>query len=140
MSGLGSGTQQTIMPDSDKAFGRYMHKKAADKFDTGNGIFLPPTFFPVVFHVVGNSILVHTDDTMIADGNSVGVFSKVVNYGLCTIKGFLAMGNPVFAIADIQEFLESVTITVLFTVSMKLKLFLFIQNFEFSHVFATKQF
>ena len=38
MSGLGSGTQQTIMPDSDKAFGRYMHKKAADKFDTGNGI------------------------------------------------------------------------------------------------------
>ena len=139
MSGLGSGTQQTIMPDSDKAFGRYMHKKAADKFDTGNGIFLPPTFFPVVFHVVGNSILVHTDDTMIADGNSVGVFSKVVNYGLCTIKGFLAMGNPVFAIADIQEFLERIMVTVLFTASMKLKLFLFPEGFECVQIFATKQ-
>ena len=139
MSGLGSGTQQTIMPDSDKAFGRYMHKKAADKFDTGNGIFLPPTFFPVVFHVVGNSILVHTDDTMIADGNSVGVFSKVVNYGLCTIKGFLAMGNPVFAIADIQEFLESITVAIFFTTSMKLKLFLFVQGFEFRHIFPAEQ-
>ena len=139
MSGLGSGTQQTIMPDSDKAFGRYMHKKAADKFDTGNGIFLPPTFFPVVFHVVGNSILVHTDDTMIADGNSVGVFSKVVNNGLCTIKGFLAMGNPVFAIADIQEFLESITVAIFFAASVKLNLILIPKCFEDIQVFATKQ-
>ena len=116
-----------------------MHKKAADKFDTGNGIFLPPAFFPIVFHIVGNGILVHADNTMIADGNPVGVFSKVVNNGLCTVEGFLAVGNPVFVIANVQEFLERIMVTVLFTVSMKLKLFLFPEGFEFVQIFATKQ-
>ena len=101
MSGLGSGTQQTIMPDSDKAFGRYMHKKAADKFDTGNGIFLPPAFFPVIFHIVGNGILIHTDNTMVTDGNPVGILSKVVNNGLCSVEGFFAVGNPVLFIAKV---------------------------------------
>ena len=89
------------MSDSDKTFGWYMHKKPADKFNTGNGKFFPLTFFPIVFHIVGNSILVHTDDTMIADGNSVSVFPQVVNNGLCTIKGFLAMGNPVFLLTTV---------------------------------------
>ena len=101
MSGLGSGTQQTIMPDSDKAFGRYMHKKPADKFDAGNGKFFPPAFFAVILHIVGNRIFIHADDTMVADGNTVGVFPKVVNNGLCTVEGFLAVGNPILFIASI---------------------------------------
>ena len=79
-----------------------MHKKTADKFDTGNGMFLPTAFFSVVFHIVGNGIIIHTDDAMIADGNPVGVFPKVVNNGLCTVKGFLAVGNPVLVIANVQ--------------------------------------
>ena len=116
-----------------------MHKKTADKFNAGNSMFLPPAFFPVILHIEGHSILVHTNDTMIADGNSVGVFSKVVNYGLCTIKGFLAMGNPVFAIADIQEFLESITVAIFFAASVKLNLILIPKCFEDIQVFATKQ-
>ena len=101
MSGFGSGTQQSVMPDSDKAFWRHMHKKSADKFNAGNGKFLPFTFFVVVFDIVSNCIFIHAYDTMVADGNPVGVFSEVVNNGLRTVEGILAMGNPVLFIAKV---------------------------------------
>ena len=42
------------------------------------------------------------DDTMIADGNPVGIFPKVVDNGLCVIKGFLTVRNPVLLKTDIQ--------------------------------------
>ena len=71
-----------------------MHKKPANKFNTGNGKFLPVAFFSVVFDIVSNGIFIHADDTVVADGNPVGVFSKVVNNGLCTVEGFFAMRNP----------------------------------------------
>ena len=139
MSGFTSGTQQTIMPDSDKAFGRYMHKKTANEFYAGNGIFFPFTFFAVIFHVVCDHFFVYADDAMVTNGYPVGVFPKVVNNRLRTIKGFLAMGNPVLVKTKIQEFLERITVTVFFTASMKLKLFLFPEGFKFVQIFATKQ-
>ena len=95
MLGFASGTQQSIMPDSYKAFWRHMHKKPADKLNAGNGIFFPSAFFTVVFYVVGDCIFIHADNAMVADGNPVSIFPKVVDNGLCTIKGFLAMRNPV---------------------------------------------
>ncbi|CDF46004.1 putative uncharacterized protein [Roseburia sp. CAG:100] len=78
-----------------------MHKKPANKFNTGNGKFLPVAFFSVVFDIVSNGIFIHADDTVVADGNPVGVFSKVVNNGLCTVEGFFAMRNPVFVITKV---------------------------------------
>jgi len=78
-----------------------MHKKPANKFTTGNGKFLPAAFFSVVFDIVSNGIFIHADDTVVADGNPVGVFSKVVNNGLCTVEGFFAMRNPVFVITKV---------------------------------------
>lgn len=62
---------------------------------------------------------------MIADGDSVSIFAKVVNNGLGSIKGFLAVGNPVFFIASIYQFFECIMITVLFTGSMEMKLIIF---------------
>ena len=89
------------MSDSDKTLWWNVHKKSADKFNTGNGKFLPVAFFSVVFDIVSNCIFIHADDTMVADGNTVGVFPKVVNNGLCTVEGFLAVGNPILFIASI---------------------------------------
>ena len=89
------------MSDSDKVLGWHMHKEPTDKFNAGDGKLFPLTLFAVVFYVIGNSILIHADDTVVTDGNPVGVFPKVVNNGLSTIKGFLAVGNPVFAITKV---------------------------------------
>ena len=100
-----------------------MHKKATDKFNAGYGIFFPFAFLTVIFHIVSNGIFVHTDDTMIANGNSVGIFPKVVDYRLCTVKGFLAVRNPVLLITDVQEFSECIVVTVFFAASIKLEFF-----------------
>ena len=78
-----------------------MHKETADKFNAGNGKFFPLTFFPVVFYIVGNGIFIHADNTVVADSNPVSVFPEVVNNRLRTIKGFLAMGNPVFLVTTV---------------------------------------
>ena len=53
------------MSDSYKAFWQYMHKKSADKFNAGNGVFFPGAFVTVVFHIVSNRITIHTDDAMV---------------------------------------------------------------------------
>ena len=139
MSGLGSGTQQAVMSDSDKTLWWNVHKKSADKFNTGNGKFRPLTFFTIVFHIVGNSIFVHTDNAVVADGNPVGIFPKVVDNGLCTIKGFLAVGNPVLVITKIQEFLEIIAVAVFYAASVKLKLILIPKCFKNIQIFALKQ-
>ena len=78
-----------------------MHKKSADKFNAGNGKFFPLTFSPVIFYIEGDSIFIHADNTVVANDNPVGVFSKVVNNGLCSVEGFLAVGNPVLFIAKV---------------------------------------
>ena len=109
------------MPDSHKAFRGHMHKKPADKFNAGNGKFFPLTFLPVIFYIVGNSAFIHADNTMVANGNPMGVFPKVVNNGLRAIKGFLAVGNPFLVITNVQQFLESIMVAILFTASMKQK-------------------
>ena len=79
-----------------------MHKKSADKFNAGNGKFFPLTFFPVIFYIVGDSIFIHADNTVVANDNPMGVFSKVVNNGLCSVEGLLAVGNPVLVIANVH--------------------------------------
>lgn len=91
-----------------------MHQESANKLNAGDGMFFPPAFFPVIFHIVGSGILIHTDNTMVTDGNPVGILSKVVNNGLCTVKGFLAVRNPVLVITKVQKFLESIMIDIVY--------------------------
>ena len=69
-----------------------MHKETADKFNAGNGKFFPLTFFPVIFHIISNRGIVHTDDVVVADGNPVCILAEIINDGLGSIKGFLAVG------------------------------------------------
>ena len=97
-----------------------MHKKSSDKFNSGNGVFFPLTFFTVIFYRVSNGIFIHADDSMIADGNSVGVFAEVINDGLCTLQGLPTVWNPVFFIADIQQLFKCIVITIFLTTSVEL--------------------
>ena len=110
MFGFASGTEQTVVPDSYKSSWWHMHQEPADKFNSGKGAFLPLTVFPVILHIKGNCAFIHTDNTMIADSDSVSIFAQVINDGLSTIKSFLAMRNPLFFIADVQQFLEGVMV------------------------------
>ena len=78
-----------------------MHQETTNKFNTRKGELLPSAFFTIILHIESNSILVHTDNSMVTDGNPVGVFPEVVNNGLGTIKGLLAVGNPFLVITNV---------------------------------------
>ena len=132
MLGFTSGTQQTIMSDSDKAFGWHMHKESADKFNSGNSQCFPFTGFTVVLHIVCDSVFIHADNTAITDSNSVYVLTKVINNRLYTVKGFLTVWNPVFFIADIYQLFEGIVISVFFTASVKIRSYLPVPGYNCS--------
>lgn len=113
------------MSDSNKSFRRYMHKESTDEFNSGNGEFFPLTFFTIIFHIVCNSIFVHTDDAVITDSDSMCVLTKIVNNRLGTVEGFLAVRDPVFFIAGVKKLFEGIVVAIFYTATMKLKFFFF---------------
>lgn len=128
------------MPNPDKTFWRYMHQKPSYKFNAGKGKFFPLSFVPVIFYRKSNVSIVHADDAVIADGNPMGILSKVINHRLCTVKSFLTVRNPFCVITGIYKFFELIMITVFFCCSMKLKLICILEIFQFIHIFPTKYF
>ena len=102
------------MPNPDKTFGWYMHQKTPYKFNTRKCQFFPLSFIPVILDRKSNIFIVHTDDTVIADVNPMGIFSKVINHRRCTVKSFLAARNPFRIITGIHQLFESIMITIFF--------------------------
>ena len=128
------------MPNSDKTFWRYVHQKPSYKFNTGKGQFFPLSFVPVIFYRKSDGFIIHTDDAMIANSNPMGVFSKIINHRLCTVKSFLAARNPFCIITGIHQLFESIMITIFFCTSMELKLICIPEIFQLIHIFSTKDF
>ena len=124
------------MPNPDKTFWRYMHQKPSYKFNAGKGKFFPLSFVPVIFYRKSNVSIVHADDAVIADGNPMGILSKVVNHRLCAVKRFLTIR----IITEINQFFERIMVTVFFGSSMKLKLISIPEIFQLIHIFSTKNF
>lgn len=105
-------TKKSVMPNPDKTFWRYMHQKPSYKFNAGKGKFFPLSFVPVIFYRKSNVSIVHADDAVIADGNPMGILSKVVNHRLCAVKRFLTIRNPFRIITEINQFFERIMVTV----------------------------
>ncbi|CUX52082.1 hypothetical protein BN3589_00001 [Clostridium sp. C105KSO14] len=135
-----AGTKKSVMPNPDKTFGWYMHQKTPYKFNTGKCQFFPLSFIPVILDRKSNIFIVHTDDTVIADGNPMGIFSKVINHRLCTVKSFLAARNPFCIITGIHQLFESIMITIFFCTSMELKLICIPEIFQLIHIFPAEDF
>ena len=131
-------TKKSVMPNPDKTFWRYMHQKPSYKFNAGKGKFFPLSFVPVIFYRKSNVSIVHADDAVIADGNPMGILSKVVNHRLCAVKRFLTIRNPFRIITEINQFFERIMVTVFFGSSMKLKLISIPEMFHLIHIFSTK--
>lgn len=88
-----------------------MHQKTSYEFNTGKGQFFPLSLVPVIFHRKSDGFIIHTDDAVIADGDSMGILSKVINHRLCTVKGFLTIRDPFCRVTGIKQFLESIVVT-----------------------------
>ena len=109
------------MSDSDKTLWWNVHKKSSYKLYAGDGKLFPFTLFTIVFDIVSNGIFIHANNTMVADSDTVGVLTKVINDRLSTIEALLPMRNPVFFVAGIKKLFEGVTVTIFFTTAMKFK-------------------
>ena len=94
------------MPNPDKAFWWHMHQKPSYEFDTGKNQLFPLSFVPVIFYRKSDGFIIHADNAVIADGNPMGIFSKVINHRLCTVKSFLTIRNPFCTITGIKQFFE----------------------------------
>jgi len=110
------------MSDSDKTFWWNVHKKSSYKLYARDGKLFPFTLFAIILDIVGNGIFIHTNNTMVADSDTVSVLTKVINDRLCTIEGFFAVRNPVFFVAGVEKLFEVITVAILFTTAMKYKL------------------
>ena len=126
------------MSDSDKTLWWNMHKKSSYKLYAGDGKLFPFTMFTIIFDVVSNGIYIHANNTMVADSDTVSVLTEVINDRLCTIEGFLTMGNPVFFVAGVEKLFEVITVAILFATTMKFKLVILIQRFKLIQIFTTE--
>ena len=114
------------MSDSDKTLWWNVHKKSSYKLYTGNCKLFPLAFLAVIFDIVSNGIFIHTNNTMVADSDTVCVLAKIINDRLCTIEGLLAMRDPVFFVAGVKKLFEGVTVTIFFAATMKFKLIILV--------------
>ena len=117
------GAQDSVMPDPYKMFWWYMHQKSPNEFYTGKCAFLPFTFIAVIFHWKGDIFFIHTDDPVVAYGNPVCIFTKIINDRLSTIKGLFAVWYPFSRITAVNQFLESIMVSVLFCRTVEFKFF-----------------
>ena len=126
------------MTNSDKTFWRHMHQKTPYEFNTGNGQLFPFSFVSVIFYKEGDGFIIHADNAVIADGNPMGILSKVINHRLRTVKSFLTIRNPFRIITGIKQFFKCIMVTVFFSSSMKLKLIRIPEIFLLIHIFSTE--
>ena len=128
------------MPNPYKTLWRHMHQKMPYKFNAGKSPFFPLSFIPVVFYRKSNVFIVHADDAVIADGNPMGILSKIINHRVSPIKSLLTIRNPFRTITGIKQFFERIMVTVFFGSPMKLKLIRIPEILQFLHIFSTENF
>ena len=94
--------QKPIVTYPDKPLGRDMHQEPADEFFAGDCDLFPLSLVFVIFSSKGNRAVRHTFNTVVADSNPVGILPKIFDNGLCAIKRFLAVRDPLFFITGVQ--------------------------------------
>ena len=93
----------------------------------------------VIFCSKGNSAVRHAFNTVVADRNPVGILPEIFDNGLRAIKGFLAVRNPFFAVAGVQQFLERIVVFEAFRLAVKFKLSIFPKVLQFRKILSAEK-
>ena len=127
------------MTDPDEPFRRDMHQEAADKFFSGDSDFFPLVLVLIILSGKSNRIVSHTLNTVVADGDPVGIFPEIFDNGLCAIKWFLAVRDPFFAVTGVQQFLERIVVFEALRAALEYKLFVFPKVLQFRKILAAEK-
>lgn len=113
--------EKAVVADTLEAAGQNVHQETPDEFTgvEGHG-FIGAAF--VVFVGEGDFSVFHTDETVIGDGDAVGITGKVIQDGPGTGERRPDMDVPLDLTADAQEFLKLPGIGIGLQVSVKFEL------------------
>ena len=127
------------MTDTDEPFRRDMHQEAADEFFSGDSDFFPLVLVLIILSGKSNRIVSHTLNTVVADGDPVGIFPEIFDNGLCAIKWFLAVRDPFFAVTGVQQVLECIMVFKALCAAVEFNLSVFPKVFQLRKILATEK-
>ena len=87
-----------------------MHQEAADKLAAIQSHNLR-LVLPVVFVAELNLIFVDADNTVIGDGNAMGITSEITDYAVGAIQTMLALHDPVFLHQLVQHAIDFIVVS-----------------------------
>ena len=131
--------EQTVVTYPDEVFRRDMHQKPPDKFHALYGQFFPYTAIFIILYPERYCFFIHAKDTAVADRYPMCIAPQVMHYSFRTSKRLPDIRNPVFPIADIQQFLIFILVPVLCGSSLIAEFPSIMQGFEARKKFPLKQ-
>lgn len=94
--------QEPIVPDFHKAGWKYVHKEAPDELISGDGHGLPTVVIPVVAPFESDLSVLDVKDSIVRDGDAVGVSPEILNDAKGGVKRWLAVDDPFLMVAIIE--------------------------------------
>lgn len=95
--------QKTIVSDFHKARWQDMAEKAADKLVRREPHNLLLVSIPVVLPLKGDKATINIEDTVVGDGDTVGISAQILHNTGSIPEGWLAVDHPFLAVAGIQK-------------------------------------
>ena len=117
--------EQTIMPDPHKAFWQYMQQKPADKLDGIYGRLVCLSGIPI-FIRKGYLSVFKWQDTIVGNGNPVGIAREVFKHILRLLNGFPDISHPIASITAIHQCLKSAGSSHIFGFARENQIIIFI--------------
>ena len=127
------------MTDPDEPFRRDMHQEAADEFFAGDSDFFPLVLVLIILCSKSNGAVRHAFNSVVADSNPMSILPEIFDNRLCTIKRFLAVRDPFFAVAGVQQFFERIVVFEALRAAVEFKLSVFPKVSQFRKILATEK-
>ena len=86
--------KQPVMPDFHKPIRQNMDQKPADKLRRGNSHQFPPAAVPVIPPLEGDHAVFHADDTVIRNGDAMGISAEIFHYAGGAFERRLTVNDP----------------------------------------------
>ena len=127
------------MANSNKSFGWDMHQEATDELITREGNLLPLPLVLIILCSKSNGAVRHSFNSVVADSNPMSILPEIFDNRLCTIKRFLAVRDPFFAVAGVQQFFERIVVFEALRAAVEFKLSVFPKVSQFRKILATEK-
>lgn len=86
-----------------EAVGKHMQQESPDEFLIGDRRLLQFGFILVILPQKTGHPLLNREDSVVADYQTVGVPSQILEHPLCTVERFLGVCDPVLLVAGIDQ-------------------------------------